>query len=135
MIEYYAVQGQTVSMFDSMIPASTTSTTSSLASPAIPNALNSLGFNTGTFTVPQVPLPIEQQANACSSSSLGAAGGAAASNFVEKKVKPGKKSKVTAVQQHQIYATPITDPNGNIHHFFKSFMSYYQGNLFFFFLP
>ena len=95
-------------MFDSMIPVSTTSTT--LPSSVIPNTLNSLGFNTGTFTVPQVPLPIEQQTNTCSSSSS-----VTTATFVEKKAKTGKKSKVTSAQQHQIYATPIADPNGNIH--------------------
>jgi len=94
-------------MFDSMIPTSTTPT--ALTSPVIPNTLNSLGFNNGTFTVPQVPLPIEQQVNTCSSSS------ATTSTFVEKKAKTGKKSKVASAQQHQIYATPITDPNGNVH--------------------
>lgn len=71
-------------------------------------AAATLGFNLGTFTVPQPPVTGEQQ--------QGAVGGIvsqqSSASSTEKKNKTGKKSKVSSLPVQPPSSVPVTDANG-----------------------
>jgi len=106
-VQSFSAPGQSV--LESMLPANS-------AAVGTAQAPATLGFNLGTFTVPQPPVTSEQQQlqgtpGATGSSQL-------PSSSTEKKTKTGKKSKVSSLPVQSTVSVPVTDANGMYGDFF-----------------
>ena len=98
-MQSFAAPGQSV--LESMLPAN---------SAAVGAAPATLGFNLGTFTVPQPPVMSEQQQQQGTPGATGSS--QQANSSTEKKTKTGKKSKVASLPVQPTVSVPVNDANG-----------------------